>query len=155
MCCPSHADYHRKVDYRQFLRCVVVVGVTPSCYSGFDECRVRSQKPLSTALPSHCHALPAGFVSAFGNVPLLSQLMLKKRCRDLCNRAKNQLASLWSRELLTALAFCNAVWSGRREDGRERGVLYYPHGIAAASVIDLGTTNKLPDRVSGRYLWTD
>lgn len=76
-----------------------------------------AQSKISLALPrSHCpHCQQT--IRVRDNIPLLSWLMLKGRCRDCQAKISKRYPLV---ELLTALAFCWRVWSGRKVDGRWR-----------------------------------
>lgn len=76
-----------------------------------------AQSKISLALPrSHCpHCQQT--IRIRDNIPLLSWLMLKGRCRDCQAKISKRYPLV---ELLTALAFCWRAWSGQKVDGRWR-----------------------------------
>lgn len=76
-----------------------------------------AQSKISLALPrSHCpHCQQT--IRVRDNIPLLSRLMLKGRCRDCQAKISKRYPLV---ELLTALAFCWRARCGRKVDGRWR-----------------------------------
>lgn len=73
-----------------------------------------TQSKINLALPrSHCpHCQQT--IRVRDNIPLLSWLMLKGRCRDCQAKISKRYPLV---ELLTALAFCWRVWCGQKVDG--------------------------------------
>lgn len=103
-----------------------------------------AQSKISLALPrSHCpHCQQT--IRIRDNIPLLSWLMLKGRCRDCQAKISKRYPLV---ELLTALAFLLAslVWP---ESGWALAVMILSAWLIAASVIDLDH-QWLPDVVDG------
>lgn len=99
-----------------------------------------AQSKISLALPrSHCpHCQQT--IRIRDNIPLLSWLMLKGRCRDCQAKISKRYPLV---ELLTALAFLLAslVWS---ESGWGLAVMILSAWLIAASIIDLDN-QWLPD----------
>lgn len=108
-----------------------------------------AQSKISLALPrSHCpHCQQT--IRVRDNIPLLSWLMLKGRCRDCQAKISKRYPLV---ELLTALAFLLAslVWP---ESGWALAVMILSAWLIAASVIDLDN-QWLPDVFTQGVLWT-
>lgn len=108
-----------------------------------------AQSKISLALPrSHCpHCQQT--IRVRDNIPLLSWLMLKGRCRDCQAKISKRYPLV---ELLTALAFLLAslVWP---ESGWGLAVMILSAWLIAASVIDLDH-QWLPDVFTQGVLWT-
>lgn len=108
-----------------------------------------TQSKISLALPrSHCpHCQQT--IRIRDNIPLLSWLMLKGRCRDCQAKISKRYPLV---ELLTALAFLLAslVWP---ESGWGLAVMILSAWLIAASIIDLDN-QWLPDVFTQGVLWT-
>lgn len=108
-----------------------------------------TQSKISLALPrSHCpHCQQT--IRVRDNIPLLSWLMLKGRCRDCQAKISKRYPLV---ELLTALAFLLAslVWP---ESGWGLAVMILSAWLIAASIIDLDN-QWLPDVFTQGVLWT-
>lgn len=108
-----------------------------------------AQSKISLALPrSHCpHCQQT--IRVRDNIPLLSWLMLKGRCRDCQAKISKRYPLV---ELLTALAFLLAslVWP---ESGWALAVMILSAWLIAASIIDLDH-QWLPDVFTQGVLWT-
>lgn len=115
----ARPGYRRRIDHRQFLN--VVIWRYPIMLrqqmAEFHGEMSSAQSKISLALPrSHCpHCQQT--IRVRDNIPLLSWLMLKGRCRDCQAKISKRYPLV---ELLTALAFCWRAWCGRKVDGRWR-----------------------------------